>query len=296
VVDDRLARAPLALGGAPVAGNIEDLLAWEGLPHVDRIVITVTQKAEARVRGIIERLSVLPNRVDLLLASDIHSVRGRRVERLGAAAVACVSGRPHCARRALAKRAQDIAGALILLAVFALPMLLIAAAIRCESKGPALHRQRRRGFNNRVITILKFRTMRHQPGARWRPARRNDPRITRIGRCLRASSLDELPQLINVLRGEMSLVGPRPHAVELTAAARAPQSIVADYAHRHRVKPGITGWAQVNGARGAVESAGALRRRIKLDLDYLSRASLCLDLQILLRTVPIVLGLAGKGR
>ena len=296
VVDDRLARVPGALGEAPVCGNVEDLLAWEGLPHVDRIIITVTQKAEARVRDIIARLSVIPNRVDLLLACETQSVSGRRVERLGAAAVACVSGRPHCARRAMAKRALDIVGAVILLAAFALPMLLIAAAIRCESRGPALYRQRRRGFNNRVFTILKFRTMRHEPGAVWRQARQNDRRLTGIGRWLRAAGLDELPQLFNVLAGEMSLVGPRPHAVGMTVGKRALGNISAEYARRHRVKPGITGWAQVNGSRGAVESASALRRRIKLDLDYLSRASLCLDLQILLRTIPTVLGLAGKAQ
>jgi lipopolysaccharide/colanic/teichoic acid biosynthesis glycosyltransferase len=194
------------------------------------------------------------------------------------------------------KRAQDIVGALALLAALALPMLLIAAAIRCESKGPALYRQRRHGFNNRIITVLKFRSMRHEPAAPWRQARADDPRITRIGRFLRRTSLDELPQLINVLRGEMSLVGPRPHAIEMKADERELQNIVAEYAHRHRVKPGITGWAQVNGSRGAVATPEALRRRLKLDLDYVSRASLCLDLQILLRTAPVMFGFDRKAR
>ncbi len=296
VVDDRLGRAPNWVADAPLGGNLDDLLGWEGLPHVDRIVITVPQKAEARVKDIIARLRVVPNRVDLLVDYDTQSVRGRRVEPLGSAAVACVSGRPHCARRAAAKRAQDIIGSLTLLAILALPMLIIAAAIRCESRGPVLYRQRRRGFNNRVITVLKFRTMRHGPGALWRPARAGNPRLTSIGWLLRGAGIDELPQLINVLRGEMSLVGPRPHAVGMKADERRLESIVSEYAHRHRVKPGITGWAQVNGSRGTVATPSALRRGVKLDLEYVSRASLCLDLQIMLRTIPLVLGAARKAR
>jgi len=290
IVDDRLARSPCALGAAPVGGSIDDLLAWEGLPNVDRIVITVTQKAEARVRAMIERLRIAPNRVDLLLDYQTQSVRGRGAERFSGAAVACVSGRPRNFTRIAAKRAQNAALSLALLAVFALPMALIALAIRLDSKGPALYRQRRHGFNNRPITILKFRTMRHAPGAPLKQVEANDPRVTRIGRFLRHTSLDELPQLFNVLSGEMSLVGPRPHAIGMKAADRELSHIVAEYAHRHRVKPGLTGWAQVNGSRGPVDTAVALRRRVRLDLEYVSRASLWLDIQILLRTAPALLG------
>lgn len=290
VVDDRLARVPCAVGDTPVGGNLDSLLAWEGLPHVDRIVITVTQKAETRVRDMIERLRMIPNRVDLLLDYETLSVRGRRIDRLSGAAVACVSGRPRNPGRALAKRAQDIVLGALLLAVFALPMLLIAAAVKAESKGPVLYRQRRHGFNNRVITILKFRSMQHDPGAPLQQVRANDPRITRVGRLLRHMSLDELPQLINVLRGEMSLVGPRPHAIGMKAAERELSHIVADYAHRHRVKPGITGWAQVNGSRGPIDTPACVRRRLKLDLEYVSRASLWFDLQILARTAPALMG------
>jgi exopolysaccharide biosynthesis polyprenyl glycosylphosphotransferase len=290
VVDDRLSRSPSQIGAAPVIGTVEDLLAWDGLPQVDRIVITVTQKAEARVRGMIERLRVAPNRVDLLLDYDTQSVRGRRVERFGGAAVACVSGRPHNHRRALVKRMQDLVIGTLLAAVFALPMLVIAAAIRLDSKGPALYRQRRHGFNNRIITVLKFRTMRHDPGAPLQQVRDNDPRITRIGAFLRRTSLDELPQLFNVLRGEMSLVGPRPHAIGMKTCERELTEIVSEYAHRHRVKPGITGWAQVNGSRGPVMSAASVRRRVRLDLEYVARSSLWLDLEILIRSAPVLFG------
>lgn len=277
IVDDRLARSPAELGATPVCGSIEDLMRWEGLPNVDRVIITVTQKAEARVRALIEQLRIAPNRVDLLLDYQAHSVRGRGAERFTGSAVACVSGRPRNFARIAAKRAQDIVLSAALLVAFALPMLVIAAFIRFDSQGPSLFRQRRHGFNNRAITILKFRSMREGAGAA-------SARITRVGKFLRRYSLDELPQLINVLMGEMSLVGPRPHAVEMKAAERDLTHVVAEYAHRHRVKPGITGWAQLNGSRGAVTCATALRKRVRLDLDYVSRSSFWLDLQILLRT------------
>jgi polysaccharide biosynthesis protein PslA len=290
VVEDRLQRSPYLVGEAPVGGNVDDLLAWEGLPHVDRIVITVTQKAETRVKDIIQRLRVIPNRVDLLLDVDTLNVRGRGASRFAGAAAACVSGRPHNHTRALLKRGEDIVLALLLLAAFALPMLVIALLVKADSRGPLLYRQRRHGFNNRVITLLKFRSMRHEPEAQLRQVCANDPRITRIGRFLRRTSLDELPQLINVLKGDMSLVGPRPHAVGMKAAERELEDIVAEYAHRHRVKPGITGWAQINGSRGPLETPAAVRRRVRYDLEYVAKSSLWFDLQILLRTAPILMG------
>lgn len=156
-------------------GGVDALLAWEGLPNVDRIVITVTQKAEGRVRSMIERLRIAPNRVDLLLDFDTHAVRGRRVERFGGAAVACVSGRPHNHRRAFVKRVEDIVLGTLLTIAFALPMLFIAALVKLDTPGPALYRQRRHGFNNRVFTALKFRTMRNDPNAPLQQVRENDP-------------------------------------------------------------------------------------------------------------------------
>jgi polysaccharide biosynthesis protein PslA len=290
VVDDRLTRSPHVVGQAPVGGTVNDLIAWEGLPHVDRVVITVTQKAETRVRDIIQRLKVIPNRVDLLMDVDAFNVSGRGAKRFAGSAAACVSGRPHNHARALLKRGQDVVLASLLALAFALPMLLIAAAVKLDSKGPVLYRQRRHGFNNRVITLLKFRSMRHDPQAPLRQVCADDPRITRVGKFLRRMSLDELPQLFNVLKGDMSLVGPRPHAIGMNAAERDLQDIMAEYAHRHRVKPGITGWAQVNGSRGPLETPAAVRRRVRYDLEYVARASLWLDLQILLRTAPVLLG------
>ena len=290
VVDDRLARSPQTHAGVPVTGDINDLLKWESLPNVDRIVITVTQKAESRVRALIEKLRIVPNRVDLLLDYDTQTVRGKRVDRLTGAAMACVSGRPHNAGRALVKRIQDIVLASLLTIVFAPVMAAIFVAVKLDSRGPGIYRQRRHGFNNRIITVLKFRTMKYDPCAPLKQVEKDDPRVTRIGRWLSRTSLDELPQLWNVLKGEMSLVGPRPHAVGMRAADRDLTHIVAEYAHRHRVKPGITGWAQVSGSRGPIETPAAVRERVKLDLDYVARASLAFDLFILVCTLPALLG------
>jgi len=284
VADDRLARAPRVLGATPIGGSIDDLLAWDGLPNVDRVVVTVTQKAEKRVRDIIQRLRAIPNRVDLLLDVDAFAVRGRGADRFAGLALACVSGRPHNHARALLKRAQDIVLASLLLALLALPMLAIAVAVKLDSRGPALYRQRRHGFNNRVIELYRFRSMRHD--LRDEP---DESRVTGIGAFLRRTSLDELPQLFNVLKGDLSMVGPRPHAIGIRAAELELQDIVDEYAHRHRVKPGMTGWAQVNGLRGQIDSAIDARRRLGYDLEYVARASLWFDLQILLRSAAMLL-------
>ena len=172
------------------------------------------------------------------------------------------------------------------------PVLIAAALmIKLDSPGPVLFRQRRYGFNNNPITVFKFRTMRHdQADDRLVPqARRNDPRVTRVGAFLRRTSLDELPQLINVLRSEMSLVGPRPHAV---AHNEQYAHVIDDYLSRHRVKPGITGWAQVNGLRGETDTPDKMRRRVQYDLYYIDNWSLYLDFKILALT-PFV-GLVHK--
>jgi Undecaprenyl-phosphate glucose phosphotransferase len=293
VFDDRLARAPAAVEGAPVLGTVDDLLAWEHLPDVDRIIISVTSTAEGRVRDLIARLRVLPNQVALLL--DLNAV-GAETANLGAvghAPAAYVSGAPVNKRRATLKRAQDlILGGFITLV--ALPiMALIALAVKLDSPGPAMFRQQRHGFNNRLITVYKFRTMRHAPQAVGGPivqVRANDSRVTRLGAFLRRTSLDELPQLFNVLKGEMSLVGPRPHAVGMRTGDVESHLLVAEYAHRHRMKPGMTGWAQINGSRGPMDSPDEVRERVRLDLDYIDRASFWLDLWIILATLPALLG------
>jgi lipopolysaccharide/colanic/teichoic acid biosynthesis glycosyltransferase len=164
--------------------------------------------------------------------------------------------------------------------------------VRIDSKGPVFFRQRRHGFNNEEIVVWKFRSMRADAAdARAeRQVSANDDRVTRVGRFLRKSSLDELPQLINVVRGEMSLVGPRPHAIGMKTGEVESARLVAEYAHRHRIKPGMTGWAAIKGSRGPLHAPAEVQRRVALDVDYIARQSFWLDLRIMLMTVPGLLG------
>lgn len=287
VFDDRLRRTPDLVEGAPVLGGIDDLLSWERLADVDRIVIAVSAKAEARVRALIARLAGLPQRVSLIL-----DFADGPVDMVARKPAMLVSGAAPDRRRAELKRLQDLVLGSLILVLAAPVMALIAVAIKLDSPGPVFFRQRRHGFNNRSIDVWKFRSMRVETCARIivRQTEVNDPRVTRIGRFLRKTSLDELPQLFNVLVGEMSLVGPRPHAIGMRTGDIESEKLVAAYAHRHRVKPGMTGWAQVHGSRGPMHDAEDVRERISYDLAYIERASLWLDLWIIVKTLPALLG------
>jgi lipopolysaccharide/colanic/teichoic acid biosynthesis glycosyltransferase len=194
-------------------------------------------------------------------------------------------------RDATRKRLADVVLAMTFLTIAGLPMLLAAAAIRLTSKGPALFRQQRIGLNGQRFTMLKFRTMRHvaEPPGSCRQATRHDNRLTCIGAWLRRTSIDEFPQLLNVLAGSMSLVGPRPHAPGTCAAGRPFEAITQRYAARHCVKPGMTGLAQVRGWRGETDTEEKLLRRIDSDLEYIATWSLRRDLLIICRTVVTVL-------
>jgi lipopolysaccharide/colanic/teichoic acid biosynthesis glycosyltransferase len=171
--------------------------------------------------------------------------------------------------------------------VVMLPVMgFIALCIKLDSSGPVFFRQKRYGFNNQVIDVVKFRTLRfeQQDDLAKQLVTHNDPRVTRVGRFLRHMSLDELPQLLNVLTGQMSIVGPRPHALNASAGGRLYAEVVEKYAIRHKVKPGITGWAQVNGWRGETDTEEKIRKRVEHDLYYIKNWSLTLDLTIILRT------------
>ncbi len=209
----------------------------------------------------------------------------------GGVPVRVLADRPINQWGAVIKWAEDYLLAAVL-TVLLLPILvLIAAAVALSGPGPIIFKQRRHALDNRDIEIYKFRTMHWNPvdGAETlRQTSRQDARITRVGRFLRSSSLDELPQLFNVLKGDMSVVGPRPHAVNMRTEDRLGWEITDCYAHRHRVKPGITGWAQVNGARGATDTTAQLCRRVELDLYYIDHWSLQFDLSILLLTCRAV--------
>ena len=194
-------------------------------------------------------------------------------------------------RNATVKRIFDVVLALIFLTVAGAAMLLIAAAIRVTSKGPALFRQDRIGLNGRHFMMLKFRTMHHAPliPGSCKQATRHDPRVTRVGAWLRHSSCDELPQLLNVIAGQMSLVGPRPHAPGTCVAGRPFETISPRYGDRHRVKPGMTGLAQVRGWRGETDTEEKLLHRLDSDLEYIATANLSLDLRIIGLTIATVL-------
>jgi exopolysaccharide biosynthesis polyprenyl glycosylphosphotransferase len=191
---------------------------------------------------------------------------------------------------AVLKRGEDLLITIVLV-LFTLPLLLlIAIAIKLESPGPVLFRQERYGLTEQRFKVLKFRTMYHQSRDDLcdRQTERNDERVTRVGACLRRHSLDELPQLFNVLAGDMSLVGPRPHAINTNLQGRMLENLVDGYALRHLVKPGITGWAQVNGWRGDIDTIEKLRQRVEHDLFYIANWSLMLDARIIAQTVARV--------
>jgi Undecaprenyl-phosphate glucose phosphotransferase len=292
VFDDRLDRAPQTVHGVPVLGDTSHLLEHRILPYVDRIVITVTAASQPRVRQLIDRLRFLPNAVTLFWDVDGQDTRSATLERLARLPLAEISGADDADRRVLLKRIQDLVLGAAALLVAAPVMAIVAIAVRLDSPGPILFRQQRHGFNNEPITVWKFRSMRHEladPNAAQQVCA-CDERVTRVGSFIRKTSLDELPQLINVLRGEMSLVGPRPHAIGMKTGSEESSHLVAEYAWRHRMKPGITGWAQINGSRGPVDTPEAVRERVALDIDYIERQSFWFDVYILAMTLPTLFG------
>lgn len=275
-------RSPEQVLAVPKLGDYGDLLAFVRRAEIDMVIVTLPLHAESRINWLLERLRVLPVDIRLSAFSANFAFRGRRGDRLIEAVAPSFAP-----DRRLMKRLFDLAGAALLIPLAAPVMLAAAVAIRLDSSGPILFRQRRHGYNDRVIEVLKFRTLSHaaaDPDAA-QIVTRHDPRVTRVGRFLRRSSIDELPQLFNVLRGDLSLVGPRPHALDARTSASEPFArLVEGYSARHRLPPGITGLAQIKGCRGEVDGLAALSHRIELDLAYIENWSIWLDLQILLRT------------
>jgi len=270
-------------GGASVAWTEDAVRAG----RVDRVLIADVEEAKAETNAVLLRLIRLAVDVTLLPNMDglyTPELRERRIGRLPAIDVV---SRPLSSRQALIKRAEDVLVSVVAL-VLMLPVLaVVSIAIKLDSPGPIVFRQKRVGFHESTFSLWKFRTMYHDmqdPGA-LRQTSRGDSRVTRVGRFLRRSSIDELPQLVNVLRGDMSVVGPRPHALQTAAAGIPLHDALEEYVARHRLKPGITGWAQVNGCRGEIDSEEKLRRRTALDCFYIENWSLLLDLWIIARTV-----------
>jgi len=262
--------------------------------QVDAVIVALPFAEKKRVNAVIEKLRRTP--VDVRLCPDYADLCAGpvTVSRIGRHTVLNVTERPLRHWKRVAKDIEDrVLGSLILLMI-APVMGLIALMIKIDSPGPVLFRQKRLGYNNTIIEVLKFRTMHHamsDPNAS-QLTRRNDPRVTRLGAFLRRTSLDELPQFINVVRGDMSIVGPRPHALQAKAGTVVYQEAVEYYYARHRVKPGITGWAQINGWRGETETIEQLVNRVDHDLFYVDNWSVLMDLKIIVRT--IFCGFTGK--
>ena len=291
VFDDRACEDRLNPDGLTVSGRLDDLVVAARDDKIDKIIIALPQQAEGRITTVARRLEHLPVSIHIVthLASDlIAEGPAYHVSNLGAVGLLDVKTKPLSDWSPIVKRAEDLLIASVLL-VLALPLMaIIALAIRINSPGTVFFTQRRRGLNGRVFNVLKFRTMSVlEDDARVSQARVKDPRVTSVGWFLRRTSLDELPQLWNVLRGDMSLVGPRPHALVHDDMWG---EMLERYANRHQVKPGITGLAQVRGWRGATETIDKLEHRVACDLEYIAKCSLWLDLWILLQTIRTVLG------
>ena len=285
LVDDRTLRAS-GVDGLPMLGGMATLQTMIRAGQVEVVVLALPWSAEGRIAQILEQLSPFPIEIRLapdLLASQLPGAGRPRGPVL-------LRARPISGLGAAVKVAEDYAMAVAALAIAVVPMLLIALAIKLDSPGPIFFRQRRTGFNDQPFDVLKFRTMYAEATDHeaLRQVQAGDPRVTPVGAILRRTSLDELPQILNVLRGEMSFVGPRPHAPGTRAGGRRFEEVVSNYASRHRVKPGLTGLAQVRGLRGPTLTEDQIIRCVESDLEYIERWSPGLDIVIILRTLLAV--------
>jgi Undecaprenyl-phosphate glucose phosphotransferase len=290
VFDDRKSRLPGSVCGFSVRGTTDDLLNFARQSTIDEVIIALPLEAEQRMKSLCDKMKALAIDVRLSLEPLAEAFDVRGLGYVGTVPVFELIDRPLKNWRAAVKWMEDRLLGLLLLVLVSPFLAVIAILTTLDSPGPVFFAQTRFGFNNQPIRVLKFRTMhvdRSDPSGAQRTVR-NDPRITRVGCILRWLSLDELPQLINVVRGDMSLVGPRPHAVAMKAGDLLYCEAVEKYLHRHRVKPGITGWAQVNGLRGEVDTLEKAHARVTHDLYYIEHWSPWLDFTILLKTAGIL--------
>ncbi len=290
IVEDRKNRGPLDICNYPILGNVDYLICWARKHRIDDVIIALPWGAEDRALAVVEKLRFLPVSVHLCPDMVGFNFVQHGYSYLSGVPVLNVFRKPLSGWSYVAKTIEDRVIAALFL-VLTLPVLgLIAVCITLDSPGPVFFRQKRHGFNNQLIDIIKFRTLRveQQDDDANRLVTRNDPRVTRLGKFLRRTSLDELPQLLNVLKGEMSIVGPRPHPLNASADGMLYEEVVEKYSVRHNVKPGITGWAQINGWRGETDTKEKIRKRVEHDLYYIENWSLMLDLIIVLRTIWVV--------
>ena len=287
IFDDRSeSRQDKSIPGFPILGNVEELVNLGRDRRIDLLIVTLPLTAESRLQEIFKKLWVLP--VDIRLSAHTHKLnfRPRSYSYIGNTPMIDVYDKPLADWDYVLKSLFDKVVASVALVLLSPVMLATAIAVRWESKGPVFFKQKRYGFNNELIEVYKFRSM-YTDMSDANAARlvtKDDPRVTRVGKFIRKTSLDELPQLFNVLKGELSLVGPRPHAVQAKAGDKLYDEAVDGYFARHKVKPGITGWAQINGWRGETDTPEKIEQRVAHDLYYIENWSLFFDIIILLRT------------
>jgi Undecaprenyl-phosphate glucose phosphotransferase len=292
VFDDRSdERASVLCAGKLRLGTVDDLVEFARRTRVDLVIFALPISAETRILQMLKKLWVLPVDIRLYAHPNRLRLRPRSYSYLGNVALLDVFDRPITDWDVVVKWLFDrVVGGLILLAATPV-MALVAIAIKLDSSGPILFKQKRYGFNNEMIDVYKFRSLYADKTDHLAKqfVVKNDPRVTRVGRFIRKTSLDELPQLFNVVfKGNLSLVGPRPHPVYFKLENRLFDEAVDGYFARHRVKPGITGWAQINGYRGEINTQEKIERRVEFDLDYIENWSVFFDLHILAMT-PIAL-------
>jgi Undecaprenyl-phosphate glucose phosphotransferase len=279
--DDK--RSPKNTRGLKKMGKIDDLVAFAREVRVDLLIVTLPLSAEKRLMEMLKKLWVLP--VDIKLAGQVNKLRftPKAYSYIGNVPFLDLFDRPLSEWNHIIKSIEDRVIAAIALVLLSPIMLITALLIKMDSKGPVLFKQDRYGFNNNLIGVYKFRSMYTDMSdvKADKLVTKDDPRVTKIGRFIRKTSIDELPQLFNVLKGELSLVGPRPHALSAKAADRLYYDVVDGYFARHKMKPGITGWAQVNGWRGETDTKEKIQRRVDHDLHYIENWSIWFDLYIL---------------
>ena len=286
--DAEVGSQPLDNVNSPVLGNLSDLPVQAKEARFDRIYVCLPFSQKDRIQDLLRDLADTAAQVYLVPDFFLFDLASAQWQELGGMPIVSVYATPLTGFNSALKRAEDILISLLFLTLGALPMIFVALLVKLSSKGPVLFKQRRYGIGGEKIWVWKFRSMKVQDdGPNVPQAQRDDPRTTSIGGFIRKTSLDELPQLFNVLQGRMSMVGPRPHAVAHNEHYR---KLIPGYMLRHMVKPGITGWAQVNGWRGETDTLDKMEKRIQFDLEYVRNWSIFLDLKIVLRTFLIVVG------
>ena len=276
-------RSPALVAGYPKLGNVDDLVEFSRLCKIDMLIVTIPVTAENRVLQMLHKLWVLPLDIHLSAHMNKMQFRQRTYSYVGNLPTVPVFAKPIAHWGSLLKRLFDILVSTIAIVVLSPLLIGTAIAIKKDSKGPVLFKQKRLGFNNEEVVVYKFRSLYHEStdANAKKSVTKDDKRVTKVGRFIRKTSIDELPQLFNVLMGTLSLVGPRPHVPKQQTNNKLFEEVADGYMARHKVKPGITGWAQIHGWRGEIDDPEKLKQRVQHDIYYIENWSLTMDLYIL---------------